>query len=105
MKNNLSRYVARVRAGETITLLDRNKPVARLIPIARVDRNVAVDARLLELERRGWLRRGTGSCRPWRDDGMPSRGWLARSPLRCASSLSDPRRHGLSALTTTCRSA
>src|SRR5437667_7971470 len=60
LKNNLSRYVARVRAGETITVLDRNKPVARLVPIAKADRKAAMDARLIELERKGWLRRGTG---------------------------------------------
>ena len=35
LKNNLSRYVARVRAGETITVLDRNTPVARLVPITQ----------------------------------------------------------------------
>jgi len=49
LKNNLSRYVARVRAGETITVLDRNKPVARLVPIAKADRKAAMDARLIEL--------------------------------------------------------
>jgi len=41
LKNNLSRYVARVRAGETITVFDRNKPVARLVPIAQGDRRAA----------------------------------------------------------------
>lgn len=34
LKNNLSRYLKRVaQTGEPITILDRNKPVARLMPI------------------------------------------------------------------------
>src|SRR5947209_19629700 len=60
LKNNLSRYVARVRAGETITVFDRNRPVARLVPIAQGDRRAALEAGLVELEGKGWVRRGTG---------------------------------------------
>src|SRR5438445_8665449 len=60
LKNNLSRYVARVRAGETITVFDRNRPVARLVPIAQGDRRAALEAGLVELERKGWVRRGAG---------------------------------------------
>ena len=34
LKNNLSRYLKRVaQTGETITIMDRNRPVARLSPI------------------------------------------------------------------------
>jgi prevent-host-death family protein len=65
LKNNLSRYLARVRAGETITVLDRNQPIARLVPISRADRRVALGAHLAELERKGWLRRGTGGLPRW----------------------------------------
>jgi len=77
LKNNLSRYVARVRAGETITVLDRNKPVARLVPIAKADRKAAMDARLIELERKGWLRRGTG--------GLPK--FMRKRPIRLKGSV------------------
>lgn len=55
-KNNLSAYIDLVRQGETVVILDRNKPVARLTPI---DRAIDLDdeARLAELERKGVLRR------------------------------------------------
>lgn len=36
-KNNLSALLDRVRAGETITILDRDRPVARLVPIREAD--------------------------------------------------------------------
>jgi prevent-host-death family protein len=77
LKNNLSRYVARVRAGETITVLDRDKPVARLVPIARIDREAALDARLVDLERKGWIRRGTG--------GLPR--FMRKRPIRVKGSV------------------
>jgi prevent-host-death family protein len=36
LKNNLSRYLKRVaETGESITILDRNRPVARITPIRR----------------------------------------------------------------------
>ena len=65
LKNNLSRHLARVRAGETITVLDRDRPIARLVPIAKADRKTALDAHLDDLERKGWLRRGTGGLPRW----------------------------------------
>ncbi len=34
LKNNLSRHLARVRKGGEITVMDRNTPVARIIPFA-----------------------------------------------------------------------
>ncbi len=37
LKNNLSRYLRRVRAGEEILIRDRNLPVAKIIPIAMPD--------------------------------------------------------------------
>jgi prevent-host-death family protein len=32
LKNNLSRYLERVRNGESVVVTDRGKPVARIIP-------------------------------------------------------------------------
>ncbi len=65
LKNNLSRHLARVRAGETITVLDRDRPIAQVIPIATADKAAALDAHIDELERKGWLRRGTGGLPSW----------------------------------------
>ena len=33
LKNNLSRYLDRVREGEEVIVTDRGKPVARLLPL------------------------------------------------------------------------
>lgn len=55
-KNNLSALLDRVRAGETITILDRDRPVARLVPIREAD-----DAYLAELARRGLVRVGSNA--------------------------------------------
>jgi prevent-host-death family protein len=34
LKASLSRYLGRVRAGETIVVTDRGRPVARIVPVA-----------------------------------------------------------------------
>lgn len=34
LKNHLSEYLRRVRRGRTITVLDRDTPIARLVPLA-----------------------------------------------------------------------
>lgn len=59
-KNKLSALLDEVKAGETVVITDRGRPVARLerIPSA-VDR----EGRLARLERAGLLRRGTGDAR------------------------------------------
>jgi prevent-host-death family protein len=58
-KNNLSKLIKRVRQGESILILDRNVPVARLEPLPPGSRE-ADEARLLELERQGVIKRGKG---------------------------------------------
>jgi prevent-host-death family protein len=52
-KNGLSALIARVRAGESVVILDRGTPVARLEPI--VGRGDA-EGRLRRLERAGLVR-------------------------------------------------
>jgi antitoxin (DNA-binding transcriptional repressor) of toxin-antitoxin stability system len=72
LKNRLSHYLARVRRGESILVLDRDRVIARIEPAGRSPSEPTDDSRWLdELERRGVVRRGT---RP-----LP-RGWLARRP-------------------------
>jgi len=58
IKNSLSAYLRKVRAGKTVLVLDRNRPVARIVPVAASDRSG--DERLAELERQGLIRRGNG---------------------------------------------
>ena|SRR2546422_10220738 len=64
-KNHLSRYLALVRRGEVIRILDRDRPVAQLVPI--VDpiggRPVGAEA-LADMERKGLIRRASGRLDP-----------------------------------------
>ncbi len=57
-KNGLSALLAQVRAGETIEIVDRGVPVARLEPVAPLGDDD--EGRLARLERAGVIRRGTG---------------------------------------------
>jgi len=52
-KNSLSRYLSRVKAGEIITITDRNKPVARLVPISTQPSETIL--KMLEDGRATWL--------------------------------------------------
>ncbi len=57
-KNRLSALIDRVQAGETIVILERGRPVARLEPIvAQMDPT----GRLARLERAGLIKVGTGA--------------------------------------------
>jgi prevent-host-death family protein len=58
-KNNLSKLIKKVRHGESVLILDRNIPVARLEPLPPGS-SEADEARLAELERQGVLKRGKG---------------------------------------------
>jgi antitoxin (DNA-binding transcriptional repressor) of toxin-antitoxin stability system len=59
VKNQLSRYLALVRRGEVVRILDRDVPIAQIVPIGRPEDAPGEDA-LAHLERKGLLRRGTG---------------------------------------------
>jgi prevent-host-death family protein len=60
VKNQLSRYLALVRKGEVVRILDRNIPVAQIVPIDRPQSSAAGPEILAALERKGLIRRGTG---------------------------------------------
>src|SRR5213593_1194028 len=62
LRNHLSRYLDHVRAGGTLLVLDRKRPIAEIRPIAAPPaRGVNADEeRLADLERKGILRRGKG---------------------------------------------
>lgn len=57
VKNNLSRYLDLVRKGESVQILDRDIPIARIVSIADAG-SKAQDERLLEMERKGLVRLG-----------------------------------------------
>ena len=56
LKNRLSAFLKKVRAGQTIVVFDRNQPVARL---ERIDDKGHSDDRISRLERSGLLRRSS----------------------------------------------
>jgi prevent-host-death family protein len=60
VKNDLSRFVARVRRGERVRILVRGVAVAEIVPIEAPNKadDAADEARLGNLERRGIIRRG-----------------------------------------------
>lgn len=60
-KNGLSALIDRVKAGESIVITDRGKPVAVLEPIAE---EVDWDAKLASLERRGLIVRPSRTSDP-----------------------------------------
>lgn len=57
-KNGLSALLDRVRAGESVLITDRGRPVARLEPATSLDSG---DGRLLRLERAGIVRPGSAA--------------------------------------------
>jgi prevent-host-death family protein len=72
LKNQLSRYLALVRKGEIVRIVDRNRPVAQIVPIGQAvkGRPVGTEA-LAEMERKGLIRRGTDRVAPEILDGDP----------------------------------
>ncbi len=60
VKNQLSRYLALVRKGEVIRILDRDVPVAQIVPIDRPSGAPAGPEVLADMERKGLVRRGSG---------------------------------------------
>lgn len=54
LKNRLSEFLKKVRAGHTVLIFDRDQPVARL---ERVTGDAQGEGRLARLERAGLLRR------------------------------------------------
>jgi antitoxin (DNA-binding transcriptional repressor) of toxin-antitoxin stability system len=74
LKNSLSRYLDHVRSGGTVVVVDRDEPVARIVPWPRSVRGAGSSAaRLARLERRGLIRRGTGGLPDWLGRRRPPR--------------------------------
>jgi prevent-host-death family protein len=70
-KDRLSEYLQLVERGETVLILRRDKPIARLVPVEPSEGRDADEQRLAELERLGIVRR------PRR---RPGPDWYARLP-------------------------
>jgi prevent-host-death family protein len=74
LKNNLSRYLEHVKAGGTVVVLERDRPVAQIVPWTSRNAEAGSDEeRLLRLERQGLIRRGTGGLPDWLGTRKPPR--------------------------------
>ncbi len=81
LKNNLSRYLDHVKAGGSVVVFDRDRPVAQIVPLSRAGGGAGgADARLDRLDRQGLIRRGTGGLPSWFGRRRPPR--LRGSVLR-----------------------
>ena len=58
LKNRLSHFVRRVRAGHRIQITDRGEVVAELVPAAALVIDPDIPPRLAEMARRGLIRLG-----------------------------------------------
>jgi prevent-host-death family protein len=58
VKNRLSAYLRKVKAGQTVLILDRDEPIAMITSIGAEDRP---ESRLAKLEKRGLVRRSTST--------------------------------------------
>ena len=66
LKDNLSRYLDHVRGGGSVLVLDRDQPVAQIVPLPGGSRGTfSRDDRLSRLERQGLIRRGSGGPPDW----------------------------------------
>lgn len=68
IKNRLSAYLRKVKAGQVVVITDRDQPVARL---EGIDGSDHPDDRLRRLERAGLLRRARQPLRPAAAGGKP----------------------------------
>ena len=71
LKNNLSRYLNEVRGGAEVLVKDRNKPIARIVPLMAEDDD---DAGLMALIAAGKARH------PRSDDPLPKAFWSGPLP-------------------------
>jgi len=69
-KNQLSALIDAVKQGETVLIMDRDRPVARLEPVTSGDWDDP-EGRLARLERAGVLRRAKAKLRPTSLWGRP----------------------------------
>ena len=61
LKASISEYLSKVKAGEEVLVTERGKPIAKLIPLDRDEKEVPVH--LLMLEKAGLVRIGSGKIK------------------------------------------
>jgi len=86
LKNHLSAYLKKVRAGRALLIVDRDEPIARL---ERIEAGGAADDRIGRLEKAGLLRRASR-----RLDSAELRAEAPRAERSVLDALLDERREG-----------
>lgn len=74
LKNQLSAYLRKVKKGEEVLIMDRDRPVAKISTVSHTEHLGDDEALLNELERRGVIRRAT---KP-----LPSREWFEKHMIK-----------------------
>ena len=87
-KNRLSALLEEVKAGETILILDRGVPIAKLEGVAGLEDD---EGRLARLERAGIIRRGKGSIEEFLERNPPIE---LKSGVSVVEALIEERREG-----------
>jgi antitoxin (DNA-binding transcriptional repressor) of toxin-antitoxin stability system len=72
-KNNLSKYLAMVKQGESIIIMDREKAVAKIEPIDNTE-DFFQDNMLIALEREGIIKRSKKKPQLIKMDDIPKPG-------------------------------
>ena len=88
LKNSLSRYLQKVRQGETIEVVDRDLLIARIVPIEPATQSS--DDWIVQLDRLGLIRRGAMKGCPEILKGPP----LGNLSAKVLDALLDERREG-----------
>jgi len=75
LKNGLSKYLRAVQTGEEVVVLDRDRPIARLIQFRQPDEAPETDNRLEGLVRRGAVthRGNPADTLAWLETQQPAR--------------------------------
>lgn len=84
LKDRLSAYLVHVKRGGTVVVLDRDRPIAHIVPAAVHAGSKESEERLGRLERSGLIRRGSGKLPGWLGRRRPPRlrGSVVRDLLR-----------------------
>jgi prevent-host-death family protein len=90
IKATLSACLAKVKAGEELLVMERGKPVAKLVPVSPMDDTEGGRAHLRDLARAGLIRTGSGK--------LPAGFWTMPRPRdrkgRALAALLDERAEG-----------
>lgn len=68
LKNNLSSYLETVKRGEEIVIRDRNRAIARIVPINNLDDYTAEEAELIASGAMSVAKRKTLPASFWKDE-------------------------------------